>query len=196
MNLYFNTNKIGYSQNSKISDKKSVKKKDVSEVLTEENIEKMRQIAYNDAVKGKRGQEAIIFRNQCREKVAHDRKMIFANAEKGMSAEIDKFKTPENIWIYLLETDGHFDGGSFKGNYTRTGNHTFIDAFDENGEKVGIYDSNYGWRTNHTSAEKQVMATLAGVYNETFNSVYKAVHKSKNTSDVPFETKSTIDISV
>ena len=51
MNLYFNTNKIGYSQNSKISNKKSVKKKDVSEVLTEENIEKMRQIAYNDAIK-------------------------------------------------------------------------------------------------------------------------------------------------
>lgn len=196
MNLYFNTNKIGYSQNSKISDKKSVKKKDVSEVLTEENIEKMRQIAYNDAVKGKRSHEATIFRNQCREKVAPDRKMIFANAEKGMSAEIDKFKDPTNIWLYLLEADGHFDGGSFKGNYTRTGSHTFIDAFDENGEKVGIYDSNYGWRTNHTFAEKQVMATLAGVYNETFNSVYKAVHKSKNTSDVPFETKSTLDISV
>lgn len=196
MNLYFNTNKIGYSQNSKISDKKSVKKKDVSEVLSDENIEKMRQIAYNDAIKGKRSSEAAIFMNQCREKVAPDRKMIFANAEKGMSAEIYKFKTPENIWIYLLETDGHFDGGSFKGNYTRTGNHTFIDAFDENGEKVGIYDSNYGWRTNHTSAEKQVMSTLAGVYNETFNSVYKAVHKSKNTSDVLSETKSTLNISV
>ena len=196
MNLYFNTNKIGYSQNSKISNKKSAKKKDVSEVLNDKNIEKMRQLAYNDAIKGKRGSEAMIFRNQCREKVAPDRKMIFANAEKGMTAEIDKLRTPENIWIYLLEPEGHFDGGSFKGNYTRTDNHTFIEAFDENGEKVGTYDSNYGWSTNHTSAERQVMSTLASVYNETFNSVYKAVHKSKKPSDVPLETKSNLDISV
>ena len=196
MNLYFNTNKIGYSQNSKIPDKKSVKKKDVSEVLNDENIEKMRQIAYDDAIKGKQSHKATMFTNQCREKVAPDRKKIFINAEKGMSGEIDKFRKPENIWLYLLETDGHFDGGSFKGNYTRADNHTFIDAFDENGERVGIYDSNYGWRVKQTSAEKQVMAELSMVYNETFISVYRAVHRSKSTSDVPLETKSTLDISV
>lgn len=194
MNLYFNANKIGYSQNSKVSGKKSVKKKDVSEVLNDDNIEKMRQIAYNDAIKGKQGNEATIFTNQCREKVAPDRKKIFVNAEKGMSAEIDKYKEM-NIWLYLLEADGHFDGGSFSGVQDKSG-HIFMRAYDENGEEVGIYDSKYGWTTTWTSAEREVMATLAGVYNETFNSVYRAVHKSKSTSDVSAENKSNLNISV
>lgn len=194
MALYIGANKIGYNPNAKISNKKTTQKKHIGDVLNDDNIEKMRKIAYNDAIKGKRSSEAAIFMNQCREKVAPNREIIFANAEKGMSVEIDKFKNPTNIWVYLLETDGHFDGGSFKGNYTRTGNHTFIEAFDESGERVGIYSSTYGWRIKQTSTEKKVMATLAGVYNETFNSVYRATHKSKNTSDVPVETMSNLDI--
>ena len=194
MNLYFNTNKVGYSQNSKISNKKSVKKKDISEVLNDENIEKIRQLAYRDAINGERSKESTSFLHKCRQEVAPDRKKIFVNAEKGMSAEIDKYKEM-NIWLYLLEADGHFDGGSFSGVRDKSG-HVFMRAYDENGEEVGIYDSKYGWTTTWTSAENQVWEELVDVYNTTYNSVYKATHRSKNTSDVPLETKSTLDISV
>ncbi|MCM1330569.1 MAG: hypothetical protein NC253_14155 [Ruminococcus sp.] len=182
------TNKIGFNSAVKTSAKKSAEKKGVSDVLTEENIDKMRQIAYDDAVKGKRGNKATVFMHQCREQVAPDRRNIFLKAEKGMSSEIGKIKNERNIWVYLLDADGRFEGGSYKGNYTRTDNHTFIEAYDERGEKVGIYDSKYGWTATHTSAEKQVMSTLAGVYNETFNSVYKELYR--NNSAVPEETNS------
>ena len=194
MNLSLNLNKIGYSSTAKASGKKSAKKKDISEGLNEKSIKKMEQLAYSDAVKGKRGHEAAIFMNQCREKVAPDREKIFVNAQKGMSAEIERFKDPENIWVYLLDVDKKIDGGSYKGNYTRTGNHTFIEAFDENGERIGIYSSNYGWRINHTSAEKQVMSALANVYNETFNKVYREVHRNKSKPEIPTETQANLDI--
>ncbi|MDE7288713.1 MAG: hypothetical protein K2N71_04300 [Oscillospiraceae bacterium] len=194
MNLSLNLNKIGYSSAVKALGKKSAKKKDISEGLNEKSIKKMEQLAYSDAIKGKRSHEAAIFMNQCREKVAPDREKIFVNAQKGMSAEIERFKDPTNIWVYLLDVDEKFDGGSYKGNYTRTGNHIFIDAYDESGEKVGIYDSNYGWRIKHTSAEKQVMAALANVYNETFNKVYKEVHRNKSKPEIPSEIQANLDV--
>lgn len=194
MNLSLNLNKIGYSSNAKVSGKKSAKKKDISEGLNEKTLEKMEQLAYRDAVKGKRSHEAASFMHQCREKVAPDRKVIFAKAQQGMSAEIERFKDPANIWVYLLDVDGKFDGGSYKGNYTRTDGHTFIEAYDESGEKVGIYDSKYGWKTTWNSAEKQVMATLAGVYNETFNKVYKEVHGNKSKPDVSTEIQTNLNI--
>ena len=194
MNLSLNLNKIGYSSTAKASGKKSAKKKDISEGLNEKSIKKMEQLAYRDAVNGKQSHEATVFMHQCREKVAPDREKIFVNAQKGMSAKIERFKDPDNIWVYLLDIDEKIDGGSYKGNYTRTDDHTFIEAFDESGEKVGIYDSHYGWRTTWNSSERQVMAALANVYNETFREVYKEVHRNNSKPELPSEIQAGLDI--
>ncbi|MBD5140389.1 MAG: hypothetical protein HDT25_03100 [Ruminococcus sp.] len=194
MNLSLNLNKIGYSSTAKASGKKSAKKKDISEGLNEKNLQKIEQLAYRDALKGERSYEATSFMHQCREKVAPDRKVIFAKAQKGMSAEIERFKDPTNIWVYLLDVDEKFDGGSFKGNYTRTDNHVFMRAYDENGEEVGIYDSKYGWSTTWTSAENQVWEALVNVYNSTFNEVYREVHRNKSKPELPSEIQAGLDI--
>lgn len=107
MALYFNANKIGFSQNPKISAKKS-DKKSVSEVLTDENMEKMRQIAYDDIKEehGNNNKTSMFFKNTLndillgKELVSKDYSLAtcsnFDSPTSSQNCSINKEKITEN----------------------------------------------------------------------------------------------------
>ena len=186
MNIGSIVNNALYHSGVKPTSKKSSSKErmTVDEVLTPKNINKMKQLATEDALKGKRGHKMIMFTQECREKVAPDRKKIFAEAEANASRNIQKVKSEKHheLWEYLLELTDRIDDGSVNGQYCSDG-HVFMEVYDEKGEMCGRFGSQSGWQIVHTPTEEAVMNVLGAVYNETFISVYNSVHgKSKNAA--------------
>ena len=186
MNIGSIVNNALYHSGVKPTSKKSSSKErmTVDEVLTPKTINKMKQLATKDAIKGKRGHKMIMFTQECREKVAPDRKKIFAEAEANASRNIQKVKSEKHheLWEYLLELTDRIDDGSVNGQYCSDG-HVFMEVYDEKGEMCGRFGSQSGWQIVHTPTEEAVMNVLGAVYNETFISVYNSVHgKSKNAA--------------
>ena len=197
MNIGSIVNNALYHSGVKPTSKKSSSKErmTVDEVLTPKNINKMKQLATEDALKGKRGHKMIMFTQECREKVAPDRKKIFAEAEANASRNIQKVKSEKHheLWEYLLELTDRIDDGSVNGQYCSDG-HVFMEVYDEKGEMCGRFGSQSGWQIVHTPTEEAVMNVLGAVYNETFISVYNSVHgKSKNAAAYA-ESNSQLDV--
>ena len=197
MNIASIVNNALYNSGIKPTGKKSSSKERmaVDEVLTVKNINKMKQFAAQDAIKGERGYAATIFKHQIREQVAPDRKKIFAEAEANVPRNVQKVKSerPHELWEYLLEITDKLDECSVKGQYGSDG-HVFMEVLDEKGDLCGVFSSNSGWHIVHTPAEETVMNFLGKVYNDTFMNVYRDVHgKSKNTAAYS-ESNSQLDV--
>ena len=161
----------------------SSSKKDLSLAVNDETLEKMWQIGYNDGVNGTTcGSEYFSFLNECREKVAPDRSAIFAEAERKMRSACRQLQSetdaPSSIFDYILEaekgggreyrileTSGTLSGGSFRGRCGSTG-WLNINAYDENGESVGVYytSMNACWRIKYTAVEEQCLSALRDAY--------------------------------
>ena len=189
--------KSPYNSNIKASGTSKKGKKDISDAVNEKSIEKVKQLATQDAIRGKRGKEASIYINECREKVAPDRKKIFSEIQAKASTSIKKYKKPErphDVWEYLLDIADKTDEYSFKGHHSTANGHTFIRAFDENGENIGVYDSNNGWTVRYTSLEKQTMETLSRIYNETYKSVGRKLHSKNNNYAASIQSESRLDV--
>ena len=172
-------------------------KKDISDAVNEKSIEKVKQLATQDAIRGKRGIEATFYVNECREKVAPDRKKIFRETEAKMSRSVEKYKKPDrphDVWEYLLDIVDKTEEGSFKGEYSTVDGHTFIRAYDENGEEIGTYDSKWGWDITYTKLENQAMAALNKIYNDTFREVYHETHCKKSSNTASFRSESRLDV--
>ena len=102
MNIVSAVNNVLYNSGVKPAGKKSSSKErmTVDEVLNVKTINKMKQLATEDAIKGKRGHKMIMFTQECREKVAPDRKKIFAEAEANASRNVQKVKSEKHheLW--------------------------------------------------------------------------------------------------
>ena len=180
------TNNILYNSGVKFAGKKSSSKKrmDTDEVLTVKNINKMKQLAVQDAVKGERSHAAAMFKHHIREKVAPDRKRIFAEAEKNAPKEFKKAKDerPHELWEYLLGIADEPEDSPVNGKYCSDCG--CIEALDEKGNVCGRYSSGSGWQIVYTPEEEKIMNFLGKVYNDTFMEVYRAAHgKSNNSAD-------------
>ena len=187
MNIISAINNTLYNSGVKPSSKKASAKErmEVDEVLTPKTIIKMKQLAAEDAVKGKRGHAATKFKHQIREMVAPDRKKLFAEAEANASRNVQKVKNerPHELWEYLLELTDRLDDCSVKGQYGSDG-HVFMGVFDEKRNLCGRFSSNSGWHIIHTPDEETVMNVLGKVYNDTFMEVYRNVQgKSRNAAE-------------
>ena len=187
MNIGSIINNALYNSGVKSTSKKSSSKTrmNVDDVLNEKNINKMKQLAIRDGIKGERSQEKIMFMHQCREKVAPDRKKLLAEAKAkaSMNTQKLKYERPHEAWEYLFEIVDKLDEGSVKGKYSSSDDYVFLEIFDENGELCGRFSSNTGWHTEYTSAEETVMNVLSSVYHETFLETYREYHgKSNNTA--------------
>lgn len=172
-------------------------KKDISDAVNEKSIEKVKQLATQDAIRGKRGMEATFYVNECREKVAPDRKKIFRETEAKMSRAVEKYKMPDrphDVWEYLLDIVDKTEEGSFKGEYSTVDGHTFIRAYDENGEEIGTYDSKWGWSVRYTNLENQTMEILSRIYNETYKSVGRELHSKNKNYTAPVQSESRLDV--
>lgn len=91
MNISFNRNlrTITRRTPNELASKRSLEK--VKSVVTDEALEKMRQIAIKDAKNDNHGSpESTAFIMECRAKIAPDRKTAFADAENHAEAEILK----------------------------------------------------------------------------------------------------------
>ena len=165
------------------------------DVLNEKTIDKMKELATNDAVKGVRGHAATIFKHQIREKAAPDRRRLFAKAEANASREVRKAKHERSheLWEYLLDITDKLDEGSVKGQYG-SDEYVFMEVFDENGDICGRYDSNSGWHIKYTPDEETVMNVLGTVYNETFLAVYREYHGKNNDAPDHTEAVSQLDV--
>ena len=198
MNIGSIINNAMYNSGVKSTSKKSSSKTrmDVDEVLTAENINKMKQLAYRDGVRGERSQEKIMFLHQCREKVAPDRKKLYAEAEAKASGNVKnvRYERPHELWEYLLEIVDKLDEGSVKGQYSSSDDYVFMEVFDEKGELCGRYDSNTGWHIQYTSAEKTVMNVLTSVYHETFLETYREYHGKSNNTAAYMGSNSQLDV--
>ena len=199
MNIGSIINNALYHSGVKPTGKKSSQKErmDVDEVLTVKTINKMKQLATEDAIKGERGHAATIFKHQIREKVAPDRKKIFAEAEVNASRNVQKVKNERSheLWEYLLELTDKLDECSVKGQYGSDG-HVFMEVLDEKGALCGRYSSNSGWHIIHTPDEEAVMNVLGSVYNNTFLAVYRAVHGKSRNAAANAELNSQLDVRV
>lgn len=142
-------------------------------------------MGYKDAKNDKLcGSEYFSYLNQCREKIAPDRSRIYAEAESKMRSacrQLQKKTDKDSILDYLLEwlskdrkeyrildTNGSLNaGGSFVGRCGSTG-WLNINAYDENGECIGVYCSNMeaGWRIKYTEAEETCLSALRAAYGE------------------------------
>ena len=172
--------------------KSAVSKKDLSLAVNDETLEKMRQMGYNNAKSGNLcGSEYFSYLNQCREKVAPDRSKICAEAESKMRSacrQLQRKTDKDSILDYLLEwlskdrkkeyrildTSGSLNaGGSFVGRCGSTG-WLNINAYDENGECIGVYCSNMeaGWRIQYTKAEETCLSALRAAYGEGMRAYY------------------------
>lgn len=172
-------------------------KKDISYAVNEKSIEKVKQLATQDAIRGKRGMEATFYINECREKVAPDRKKIFSEIQAKASTSIKKYKKPErphDVWEYLLDIVDKTEEYSFKGHHSTANGHTFIRAFDENGENIGVYDSNSSWSVRYTNLENQTMEILSRIYNETYKSVGRELHSKNNNYAASFQSESRLNV--
>ncbi|MCH5349327.1 MAG: hypothetical protein J1E40_08385 [Oscillospiraceae bacterium] len=197
MNIGSIINNALYNSGVKSTSKKSSSKTrmDVDEVLTVENINKMKQLAYRDGVRGERSQEKIMFMHQCRKKVAPDRKKLFAEAEAKASSNVKKlrYERPHEDWEYLLGIVDKLDEGSVKGQYWSDG-YACMDVFDEKGELCGRFASQGGWHIEYTSAEQTVMNVLTSVYHETFLETYREFHGKNGNSASHYGSKLDVKI--
>ena len=198
MNISSIINNALYNSGVKSTSKKSSSKArmSVDDVLNEKNINKMKQFAIRDGIKGERSQEKIIFLHQCREKVAPDRKKLYAEAEAKASTNVKKVKNdrPHEAWEYILDIVDKLDEGSVKGQYSSSDDYVSLDVFDENGELCGRFDSNSGWHIKYTSAEQTVMNVLTSVYHETFLETYREYHGKSNNTAAYVESNSQLDV--
>lgn len=198
MNIASIINNALYNSGVKSTSKKSSSKTrmSVDEVLNEKNINKMKQLAIRDGIKGERSQEKIMFLHQCREKVAPDRKRLFTEAEAKASMNVKKVKNdrPHEAWEYLFDIVDKLDEGSVKGQYSSYDDYVFLEIFDENGELCGRFSSNTGWHTEYTSAEETVMNVLTSVYHETFLETYREYHGKGNNNAAYVGSDSRLDI--
>ena len=174
---------------------KTSKKQSVDEVVTDESLNKIRQIAYRDAQRGKRcSAEYVTYLHECREKVAPDRMKIFAEAESKINKEFEK--NPERsktLWDYLLEHLGEpNDDCTVKGKYNADG-WVNMTAYDENGEVIGTYDSRTGWTAEWSSAENSCMNLMCAEYDIAYREFRQSM---KNGSAVTFENNSKLNITV
>ena len=180
--------------------KVSSSKKDLSLAVNDETLKKMWQIGYNEAAKGKTcDAEYSSFMNECREKVAPDRKAIFAEAERKMRSACRQLQRETNVYssifdyileaekgegkeYRILETSGTLSGGSFRGRCGSTG-WLNINAYDENGESVGVYytSMNACWRIKYTAIEEQCRLALNDAYNAGSREYYNQAKTEKET---------------
>ena len=95
------------------------KRKSPGDVMTEENINKMREVAYNDALGGGK-YESNSFRNflfKLRDEVAPDREKLLSGALAQLDTDISNYafkhgKHPETLLEYILDAEGKFDRGN------------------------------------------------------------------------------------
>ena len=198
MNIGSIINNALYNSGVKSTSKKSSSKTrmSVDDVLNGKNINKMKQLAIRDGIKGERSQEKIMFLHQCREKVAPDRKKLLAEAKAkaSMNTQKLKYERPHEAWEYLFEIVDKLDEGSVKGKYSSSDDYVFLEIFDENGELCGRFSSNTGWHTEYTSAEETVMNVLSSVYHETFLETYREYHGKSNNTAAYMGSNSQLDI--
>lgn len=196
MNISSVINNAAYNSGVSSTGKKasSKGKKSIEEVLDVKTIEKMRQFAAKDAVKGERGHAATIFKHHIREKVAPDRKKIFAEAEANAPREVRKTKgeRPHELWEYLLGIVDKLDEdlAEFQG----SDESVYLEAFDEKGNLCGRYSSNSGWHIVHTPDEEKIMNILGKIYNDTFMEVYRATHGNGDDTAAYAGSDSQLDV--
>ncbi len=160
---------------------KTKSKKSVGEVITDENINKMREIAYNDFSEGReeRSKEYLSFLNELRSQVAPDKAKLLAEAQSQLDKDIAQYTVkkgvhPDNLLEVILDAEGKLDSGngSYNAHIGPTGC-VDIKIYDENGEQVAGYATIGGYHEMQTSAEKQLSKFFCAVYAD----VYKEVSK-------------------
>lgn len=169
---------------------KSTRRKSVDDVITDDVLKKVREIACNDAENGDKAEPrtAIIgILDSCRRQVAPVREKLFAEAQQQMNKDIQqsalkKGKHPETLLEYLLELEGKFDSGdgSYEGQHSPSG-HTYMKIYDENGDLAGTYSSNSGFKVHHTPSEKQVERIIVQEYKDAFAERYNDIKSQENS---------------
>ena len=191
-------NSINKAYGSK-SSSRARKRKSPGDVMTEENINKMREIAYNDALGGGK-YESNSFRSflfKLRDEVAPDREKLLSGALAQLDTDISNYafkhgKHPETLLEYILDAEGEFDCGN--GSYSAHVAHGTIDMkiYDENGDFVGGYSSNSGFHKFSTPKENSVGIFFSKLYHDTYLE-YSNQIKNKTTVSGDFTAASQLD---
>ncbi len=187
MSLVNSINKAYGSQ----SPARTKKRKSPGDVMTEENINKMREIAYNDAL-GDGKYESNSFRSflfKLRDEVAPDRDKLLSEALAQFDKDIQNYafkkgENPETLLEYILKAEGKFDSGngSYSGSRHPNG-HICMDIFDENGDRVGGYSSNSGFHKFSTPKENCVGIFFSKLYHDTYLEYSNQIKNKTNVSE-------------
>ena len=186
MNLVNSINKAYGSQ----SPTRTKKRKSPGDVMTEENINKMREIAYKDVSEGRgeRGKEYLSFLNELRSQVAPDRAKLLAEAQSQLDTDIAQYafkkgEHPDNLLEVILDAEGKLDSGngSYNAHIGPTGC-VDIKIYDENVEQVAGYATIGGYHEMQTSAEKQLSKFFCAVYADAYKEVTHSTNKTEIAS--------------
>ena len=170
---------------------KNKHRKSVGEVITEENINKMREIAYKDVSEGRgeRSKEYLCFLNELRSQVAPDRAKLLSEAQSQLDKDIAQYafkkgEHPDNLLEVILDAEGKLDSGdgSYNAHIGPTGC-VDIKIYDENGEQVAGYATIGGYHEMQTSAEKQLSKYFCAVYADAYKEFSKQPTFYSNVSD-------------
>ena len=168
---------------------KAKQRKSLGDVMTDENISKMREIAYNDAC-GDGKYESNTFRSflfSLRDEVAPDRAKLLSEALAQLDTDISNYafkhgKRPETLLEYILDADGKFDHGN--GLYSAHVAYGTIDMkiYDENGDRCGNYSSNSGFHYFSTPKEDSVGIFFSKLYHDAYLEYSEQLKKQTNVS--------------
>ena len=168
---------------------KAKQRKSLGDVMTDENISKMREIAYKDVVEGRGdySNDYKTFLSELRNEVAPDKKKLLAEARSQFDDDILKERNdcPDNLLEVILEKEGKLkeSNGSYNAKISPTG-YVVMKIYDENGELAVRVCSSGKYHEFQTTPEQQCGKFFSSIYADAYKEFSNKIKGFDSSSSV------------